>query len=166
MLRTQRRALVTVTGGLAVTAVLVYVLADRRDEFGAALGSAPAGILLAATALQLLALVSRTEAWRVCVVAAGGTVGRRRLFRAASLGYLGSQLNHQVGTAARIAALRRAAPDESPRVPAQIAAEVPILAIDAALAALTSFTLVGPLGQPWWDGGPKTAALLHRLLVR
>ena len=150
MLRTQRRALVTVTGGLAVTAVLVYVLADRRDEFGAALGSAPVWILLAATALQLLALVSRTEAWRVCVVAAGGTVGRRRLFRAASLGYLGSQLNHQVGTAARIAALRRAAPDESPRVPALIAAEVPIIAIEAALAALTSFTLVGPLGLPWW----------------
>ena len=150
MLRTQRSALVTVTGGLAVTAVLGYVLADRRDEFGTALGAAPAGILLAATALQLLALVSRTEAWRICVVAAGGTVGRRRLFRAASLGYLGSQLNHQVGTAARIAALRRAAPDESPRVPALIAAEVPILAIEAALAALTSFTLVGPLGLPWW----------------
>ena len=90
--------------------------------------------------------MSRTEAWRVCVVAAGGTVGRRRLFRAASLGYLGSQLNSSVGTAARIAALRRAAPDESPRVPALVAAEVPILAIEAALAALTSFTLVGSAG--------------------
>ena len=94
--------------------------------------------------------MSRTEAWRICVVAAGGTVGRRRLFRAASLGYLGSQLNSSVGTAARIAALRRAAPDECPRVPALVAAEVPILAIEAALAALTSFTLVGPLGLPWW----------------
>jgi len=27
---------------------------------------------------------------------------------------------------------------------------VPILAIEAVLAALTSFTLVGPLGLPWW----------------
>lgn len=151
MPRTQRRsALITVTGALAVTGVLVYVLADRRDEFGTALGAAPVWILVTATALQLLALVSRTEAWRICVVAAGGTVGRRRLFRAASLGYLGSQLNSSVGTAARIAALRRAAPDECPRVPALVAAEVPILAIEAALAALTSFTLVGPLGLPWW----------------
>jgi hypothetical protein len=149
--RTQRRsALITVTGALAVTGVLVYVLADRRDVFGTALGAAPVWILVTATALQLLALVSRTEAWRICVVAAGGTVGRRRLFRAASLGYLGSQLNSSVGTAARIAALRRAAPDECPRVPALVAAEVPILAIEAALAALTSFTLVGPLGLPWW----------------
>ena len=31
-----------------------------------------------------------------------------------------------------------------------IAAEVPILSIEAALAALASFTLVGPLGLPWW----------------
>jgi hypothetical protein len=35
-------------------------------------------------------------------------------------------------------------------VPALIAAEVPILAIEGALAALASFTLVGPLGLPWW----------------
>jgi hypothetical protein len=63
---------------------------------------------------------------------------------------VGSQLNSQVGTAARIGALRRAAPGECPRVPALIAAEVPILTIEAVLAALTSFTLVGPLGLPWW----------------
>jgi hypothetical protein len=133
-----------------VTAVLAFILADHRDEFAAALGSAPLWILLAATALQLLALVSRTEAWHVCVGAAGGTVARRRLYRAASEGYVGSQLNSQIGAAARIAALRRAAPDECPHVPALIAAEVPILAVEGALAALASFTLVGPLGLPWW----------------
>jgi uncharacterized membrane protein YbhN (UPF0104 family) len=133
-----------------VTAVLAFVLADRRDEFAAALGAVPIWILLAATAGQLLALVSRTEAWHVCVRAAGGTVARRCLYRAASVGYVGSQLNSQVGTAARIGALRRAAPDGCPRVPALIAAEVPILAVEGALAALASFTLVGPLGLPWW----------------
>jgi uncharacterized membrane protein YbhN (UPF0104 family) len=140
----------TLAGALAVTAVLAYVLADRREEFGAALGAAPLWVLLVATALQLLALVSRTESWRVCVTAAGGTVGRRCLYRAASLGYVGSQLNSQIGTAARIGALRRSAPDDCPRVPALIAAEVPVLAIEAGLAALASFTLVGPLGLPWW----------------
>jgi uncharacterized membrane protein YbhN (UPF0104 family) len=146
----RRSVLTTIGGALAVTAVLAFVLADRREEFTTALGAAPIWVLLAATALQLLALVSRTEAWHVCVGAAGGTVARRRLYRAASLGYIGSQLNSQVGTAARIGALRRAAPDECPRVPALIAAEVPILTIEAVLAALASFTLVGPLGLPWW----------------
>jgi uncharacterized membrane protein YbhN (UPF0104 family) len=148
--RRRRSVLTTLAGALAVAAVLAYVLADRRDEFGAALTAAPLGILLVATALQVLALVSRTESWRICVAAAGGTVGRRRLYRAAAVGYVGSQLNGQIGTAARIGALRRAAPDECPRVPALIAAEVPILAIEAGLAALASFTLVGPLGLPWW----------------
>jgi uncharacterized membrane protein YbhN (UPF0104 family) len=35
-------------------------------------------------------------------------------------------------------------------VPTLIAAEFPILAVEAALAALTSFTLISPLGLPWW----------------
>ena len=146
----RHRVLTALAGGLAVTGVLAYLVADRRDEFAAALTAAPVWILVVATVLQLLALVTRTEAWRICVAAAGGTVGRRCLFRAASTGYVGSQLNSQIGTAVRIGALRRTGGDDCPRVPALIAAEVPILAIEAVLAALTSFTLVGPLGLPWW----------------
>jgi uncharacterized membrane protein YbhN (UPF0104 family) len=75
--RRRGSVLTTIAGALAVTAVLAYVVVDRREEFGTALRAAPLWILLVATALQLLALVSRTEAWRVCVAAAGGTVGRR-----------------------------------------------------------------------------------------
>ncbi len=66
------------------------------------------------------------------------------------MGYVGSLLNAQVGTAARITALRRSSPAESPGVSTLIAAEFPILAVEATLAALTSFTLVVPLGLPWW----------------
>ena len=94
--------------------------------------------------------MSRTEAWHVCVTAAGGRLGRRRLYHAASIGSVGSQLNSQLGTAARIGVLRRGAPELCPRVPAMIAAEVPILAVEGVLAAAASFTLVGPLGLPWW----------------
>jgi hypothetical protein len=63
---------------------------------------------------------------------------------------LGSVLNGQLGVAARITALRRSSPTVTPQVPTLIAAEFPILAVEATLAALTSFTLVGPLGLPWW----------------
>jgi hypothetical protein len=63
---------------------------------------------------------------------------------------LGGVLNGHLGVAARIAALRRSSPTVSPQVPTLIAAEFPIIAVEAALAALTSFTLVGPLGLPWW----------------
>ena len=150
MTRTRRSIALTAAGALAVAGLLAWALAGRRDEFATALDAAPVWILLLAAALQILALVSRSEAWHVSVAAAGGTVSRRRLHRAAGVGNLASVVNSQVGTAARIAVLRRTAPDDAPRVPALIAAEVPILSIEAALAAFASFTLVGPLGLPWW----------------
>jgi uncharacterized membrane protein YbhN (UPF0104 family) len=146
----RRSVVATVVGALVVAGILAWALAGQRDDFAAALGSAPVWVLLLATALQLLALVSRSEAWHASVTAAGGTVSRRRLHRAASTGNLASVVNSQLGTAARIAVLRRTAPDDAPRIPALIAAEVPILTVEAALAALASFTLVGPLGLPWW----------------
>lgn len=87
----------------------------------------------------------------MCVGAADGTVGRRRLYRAASLGYLGNLFNAHFGTAVRITALRRSAPKDSPSAPVLIAAELPIIVVEASLAALMSFTLIGPLGWPWWS---------------
>jgi hypothetical protein len=63
---------------------------------------------------------------------------------------LGSVVNGHLGIAVRIAALRRSSAGVCPQVPTLIAAELPILAVEAALVALTSFTLIGPLGLPWW----------------
>src|SRR3954452_22496758 len=161
-----RRAVVGAAGAIGVAAVLVAVVARHRDEVVTALNAAPVPVLVGAAALQLVALVARSGAWWVCVDAAGGTVGRRPLFRAASLGHLPSQLNRplragsvaypatqlnsQLGAAARIGALRRPAPDAAPRVPALVAAEMPILLAEGALAAVASVTLIGPLGLPWW----------------
>ena len=146
-----RSAAATAVGALTVAAVLAIALAGKRDEFAEALQAAPLWLLALAAALQVLALVTRCEAWRTCVEAAGATISRRRLFRAGGLGNLGSLVNAQLGAAARIAVLRRSAPDETPRIPALIAAEVPILTIEGVLAAVSSFTLVGPLGLPWWS---------------
>jgi hypothetical protein len=140
----------TVLGSVATVALLVAVLAGRRHEFQAALSGPRWFVLLGTVALQIVALVSRSEAWHLSVEAAGGTVARRVLYRASSMQVIGSVLNGQLGVAARIAALRRSSPEVSPQVPTLIAAEFPILAVEAMLAALTSFTLVGPLGIPWW----------------
>jgi uncharacterized membrane protein YbhN (UPF0104 family) len=148
-LRLQRTRL-AVAASIAATLALVAVLVGKWDELATGLTAAPALVVAAAVALQVIALVVRTEAWHVCVRASGGTLSRRRLFRASSVGCVGNLLNAQLGTAARIAALRRSAPEESPRVPTLIAAELPILVVEAALAALASFTLIGPLGLPWW----------------
>lgn len=140
----------SVLGALVVTGVLAFVLAGRAGQFRAALHTAPISLLAVAVVLQIIALLARSEAWNVCVRAAGGTVGRRPLFRAAAVGYVASVLNGSFGMAARIASLRRAAPRAAPRVPALMAAEVPIITVELALVAIFSFTLVAPLGVPWW----------------
>jgi hypothetical protein len=79
-------------------------------------------ILAVAIVLHIAWLVARSEAWHMCVGAAGREVSRRRLYRAASLGYLGNTFNGQFGLAVRIAALRRSAPRESPPPSVLIAA--------------------------------------------
>jgi uncharacterized membrane protein YbhN (UPF0104 family) len=146
----RRRTLITVIGSLATAAILAVLLAGRRHEFAAALSDAAAWVLAVTALLQIFALLARTEAWHLSIEAAGGKVERRALYRASSMQVLGSVINGQLGVAARIAALRRSSPEVSPQVPTLIAAEFPILAVEATLAALSSFTLVGPLGLPWW----------------
>jgi hypothetical protein len=139
-----------VAASIAATLGLVMLLIGRWDELETGVTGAPLEIAAAAVSLQVLALLARSEAWHVCVRACGATVSRRVLYRASSMGFVGGLLHTQLGTAARIAALRRSAPEESPRVPSLIGAELPILIVEGGLAALTSFTLVGPLGLPWW----------------
>jgi uncharacterized membrane protein YbhN (UPF0104 family) len=146
----RHRTAITIVGSLVTAGALVYVLSGHREEFGDALSSASLWVLAVAMLLQIVALLARSEAWHITIEAAGGTVARRILYRASSMQVLGGLLNGHLGVAARIAALRRSSPDVSPQVPTLIAAEFPILAIEASLAALTSFTLVGPLGLPWW----------------
>lgn len=162
----------SVFGALAVTGVLVFVLAGRRHQFVTALDNASPGMLATAVLLQVFALLSRSEAWLISVRAAGGQISRRLLFRAAGVGYLASVINGSVGMAARITSLRRAAPEDTPRVPALIAAEVPIITVEVCLAAIFSFTLVAPLGVPWWVPAIAVALMvaavfgLHRLSHR
>lgn len=146
----RHRTAVTVVGSVGTAAVLVAALAGHRDEFAEALEQASLWLLAVTTLLQIVALLARTEAWHLTIQAAGGSVERRVLFRASSMQVLGGVINGHLGVAARIAALRRSSPDVSPQVPTLIAAEFPIIAVEAALAALASFTLIGPLGFPWW----------------
>jgi uncharacterized membrane protein YbhN (UPF0104 family) len=149
-LAARRRTPLTAVGTLLAVAVLVLVLAGRWGQFATAAAGAPWWALTSAAVLQIVSLLSRTEAWNICVHAAGATVDRRRLYRAAGVGYLGNIVNGELGFAARIASLRRAAPRETPKAVVLAATEIPIVLIEVSLAALFSFTLVAPLGLPWW----------------
>ena len=140
----------TIIGTLVVATALVAGLWNKREDFADAFSSASAVTLTVAIAMQVVWLLARSEAWHVCVESAGGRVDRRRLYRAAAVGYVGNIFNSSVGLGVRIAALRRSAPDHSPPPSVLIAAELPIVVIEIALAAILSFTLVSPLDMPLW----------------
>lgn len=148
-LRRHSRA-VSIGFAVAVTTALVVGLYGKRHDFVHALHAASWEVLAGAAAMQVLWLIFRSEAWHVCVDAAGGEAGRRPLYRAAGVGYLGNLLNANFGLALRIAELRRTSPDLAPKAGVLVAAELPIVVIEISLAAICSFTLVGPLGVPWW----------------
>ena len=141
---------VSLAGGSVVAVALAIGLAGHGHEFLVALGSAPFWVLGVAVALHVLWLFTRSEAWAVSIDAAGGTVSRKCLYHASSLGYLGNIFNGQFGLAVRIGALRRSAPTECPKASVLLTAELPIVVVEIALAAIFSFTLVAPLGVPWW----------------
>ena len=146
----RQRLALSVFGWLAAGAVLAWALSGRWDELWAAAGKLSVGLALGTIALQIVALVARGEAWLSCLRGAGGTVDRRRVYHASGLGCAANLLSSYVGTAARITLLRRSAPTETPCVSALVAAELPILITEGVLAGIFSFTLVGPLGLPWW----------------
>jgi uncharacterized membrane protein YbhN (UPF0104 family) len=135
---------------ILVFAALVAGLYGKRGAFVDSIGAASIWVLIGSTLMQVIWLIARSEAWFVCVDAAGADCGRRPLYRAAAVGYLGNLLNPSFGLAVRIAELRRTVPDTSPSAGVLVAAEMPIVVVEIALAGLCSFTLVGPLGIPWW----------------
>ncbi|MEV4423618.1 hypothetical protein AB0L40_27170 [Patulibacter sp. NPDC049589] len=142
---------ILIVGSLVTAGVILALLWKRRHEFGTAISDVPLGILVATSALQVLGLVGRSESWHQAVRAAGAKVSRRVLFRASAMQVLGSIINGQLGVAMRIAALRKSSPEVTPKIPTLIAAELPIVAVELMFAAVGSFTLVGPLGIPWWS---------------
>jgi uncharacterized membrane protein YbhN (UPF0104 family) len=145
-----RRLTLGILGWVLACGLLAWGLAGRWDELWTAAGRLSIGLLLLTIALQIVALVARGEAWLGCIHGAGGSVNRRKVFRASGLGCAANVISPHVGAAARITLLRRSSPDETPSVGPLLAAEVPIIAVEGVLAGLFSFTLVGPLGLPWW----------------
>ena len=167
-----RRAGVILVGSIVGFGLLALALGGRWTALTHALAAVPLVTIAVAALLQLVSLVGRSEAWNRCVRSAGGTVSRDQLYRVASLGYLGNIVNGELGFAIRTAALRRVAPDRTPKLGALAVTEVPIVLVEAALAVLVTFTLVGPLGLPWWLPIPCFALMaalalgLRRLALR
>src|SRR3981081_3827270 len=67
----RRRITISVGGALVGGARLGYVVAWRGGQFSTALRTAPIPLLALSVRLQIGALLARTEAWTICVQAAG-----------------------------------------------------------------------------------------------
>ena len=140
---------VTIIGTVVVVAALAIGLWSKRGDFAAAAGGAPLLILGAAIALQIVWLLLRSEAWHVCVAAAGG-------------GHPGAPVPGLQPRLSRQHLQRQLRPRAADRRPAARGAKGEPASVGAdrrggadhrrrgALAAVMSFTLVGPLGLPWW----------------
>ena len=68
----RRRTTLTVSIAVAFTIALVAVLFSLRHQFVAAVETAPVWMLALTACLQAVALVSRSEAWLVCVAPRAG----------------------------------------------------------------------------------------------
>ncbi len=74
MPRGRARTVLTITLSVLASLALVALLVGKWDELSVGITGASALVVIAAIALQVVALVSRSEAWLVCVRASGGTV--------------------------------------------------------------------------------------------
>ena len=64
----RHRGLITAAGSLATLAVLLWLLAGRRQEFADALSGAGPAVLAVTVLLQVVALVARSEAWHLSLI--------------------------------------------------------------------------------------------------
>jgi uncharacterized membrane protein YbhN (UPF0104 family) len=127
------RVALGLVGSLLVFGALALVIAPRADEVEDALGRVGAGTFLAVVGLGLVAMVLRTLAWQVAIDAAGGRIRPREAHPASGVSYVAGLVSPYLGAAARIAVIRNIAPDRSPTVSQQVAAETALVVVEAAL---------------------------------
>ena len=145
---------------LGVGALLV-LCAVRRHDLAAAIGGVPPQALVMLAALHLASLVARSEAWRLSLAALAGTPPSRAAIHAANAGaFVAGALEAHAALPARVALLRRLAPQQLPHPTHVAVADVPILLLEAAGAA----ALLAATGA-WWAAPGALAALLAARLA-
>jgi hypothetical protein len=140
---------------------LIILCALRRHDLATAVGGVPPQALGALAALHLASLVARSEAWRLSLGALAGTPPSRAAIHAANAGaFVAGALEAHAAMPARVALLRRLAPQQLPHPTHLAVADVPILLLEAAGAA----ALLGMTGA-WWAPPCALAALLGARLA-
>jgi hypothetical protein len=133
----------------------------RHHAVGEAVATVPVSALVALAGLHLVSLVARSEAWRLSLAAIGDSRPSRTAIHTANAGaFVAGSLQGHAAIPARVALLRRLAPDEAPH-PAHVAvADVPIFLLEVAGASLL-LALTGA----WWAPPAAVATLVGARLI-
>jgi hypothetical protein len=132
--------------------LVTAVCLRHGPELGKAFARIDAEVFAAATALHLVVVVIRTEAWRLTL----GAISRRPPVRvahwASGLGFLAGTLEGHAALPARMAVARRLAPAETPRLREMLLSDIPVYAIELCLiAALLPLAASRIDGLGWWS---------------
>jgi hypothetical protein len=139
---------------------LIVLCVLRRHDLGAAAVAVRPQALAALAALHLATLVARLEAWRLSLAALAGTPPSRAAIHAANAGaFVAGALEPHAALPARVALLRRLAPQELPHPTHVAVADMPILLFEAAGAAV----LLGATGAWWAPAGALGLLVAARL---
>jgi hypothetical protein len=157
-LQGKSKAMRILTSAGVVALVVLCVL--RRHDLAAAAVAVPPQALGALAALHLATLVARSEAWRLSLAALAGTPPPRAAIHAANAGaFVAGALEPHAALPARVALLRRLAPHQLPHPTHVAVADMPILLLEAAGAAV----LLGATGAWWAPAGALGLLVAARL---
>jgi membrane protein implicated in regulation of membrane protease activity len=147
---------------LAFAVPIAAVAALRGPQLLTALAGCPPQAALAAAGLHAATLFCRCEAWRVAV----GAIADRRADRveahaAGGAGFAAGTVQGAGTAPARAVAFRRLAPAIAPPVGQAVVAEVPVLLLEALLAAivLAVATAAVPLTPAWMPAAVGAASI-------
>lgn len=154
----------SILAALAAAAALGFVVATHWADVSAAVTRIPLWAFTLATALHVVTLAARSEAWRVVLTAITGTPLPRTTLHSVNAGaFIAGAAQSHAALPVRIGLLTRVARGKAPRA-AQIAtADVPIVVLEvvciAALLAVASLAV-----DPWWLGPGALAGALALLV--
>jgi hypothetical protein len=131
--------------------VVGLLVVEHRHDVGAALDRVSTRALLALAGLHLVALFVRAEAWRVCVVRAGGEMPRRPLHWASGLRFTADTvMPTYIGLFVRVAVLKRMLGARAPSVGQMVAADGIMLVIEGVIVLALLVAVTPAAGLSWW----------------
>jgi hypothetical protein len=139
---------------IAAIVLLAAVCATHADDLGHALEHVPLWVFACATALHLLVVSVRTEAWRVTLAGIGRTPPLAAAHWASAIGFAAGIFEGHAALPARMAVARRVAPEDTPPLREMVLSDVPVYAAEACLIALlVPVAAAHGAGLPVWSAG-------------